>query len=302
MTLIQTVFSNDRIIQVSDRRLTKGRGELVDDFYTKLVLWNSCYTVGFTGLARVSRGRRVESTAQWIAETLSEFGYFESGVEALRAEAARRMKKLPKDIDRRLAVVLAGFDSYHEGPAVACVTNMDMQTYTSADPTNFDVWDLAIGPGQPAGVHSIGAAMNAEQKKTLTTYVRRALKKGDGVNPAVQLMVENQRSVARTDKRKTVGPDALCVHIPRGSPASMGATAGPSVMSNLGSPSLPAGSSSFGYFDRNGWGWKQEVPLMAGGGTVMQTRASADPEHPDNQTISWRYTKVPNKQESESKP
>lgn len=293
MTLIQTVFSRDRVIQVSDRRLTKGDGELVDDYYTKLVLWNDCYTVGFTGIARLDRRQKKESTAQWIAEVLSDHAFFEHGVAALSAALGDKIEKLPRNFDRRLAIVLAGFDALHDGPVVACVTNMDMQTNTSADPTNFDIWELSIGTGQSAGVHSIGAAMNEEQDKVLTRQVRKALKRGDGVNPAVQLMVENQRSVARTDKRKTVGPDALCVHIPRGTPGLFGTLDGPSVMSNLGGPSLPTGISSFGYFDRNGWQWKQESPLAASGGYVRENFASADPDNPDNQTVGLRLLKVP---------
>lgn len=300
MTLIQTVFSNDRVIQVSDRRLTKGEGELVDDYYTKLVLWNDCYTVGFTGIARLDRRQKRESTAQWIAEVLSDYALFEPGVVALRSALGDKIKKLPRSFDRRLAVVLAGFDSFHDGPVVACVTNMDMQTYTSADPTNFDIWELSIGPGQAAGVHSIGAKMNQVQDNVLTKQVRKALKRGDGVNPAVALMVENQRSVAKTDKRKTVGPDALCVHIPRGTPGSFGAVDGPSVMSNLGGPSLPTGISSFGFFDRNGWQWKQESPLTAAGGYVRENFASADPDNPDNQTVGFRFLKVPKQPESTS--
>ncbi len=46
MTLIQTVWTNDRILQVSDRRLT-ANGALIDDYYTKLVIWNERFTVGF---------------------------------------------------------------------------------------------------------------------------------------------------------------------------------------------------------------------------------------------------------------
>lgn len=281
MTLIQTVFTEDRVIQVSDRRLTKGKsGELVDDFYTKLVLWNDRYTVGFTGIARVNR-RQTESTAQWMAEILSDHLYFEPGVLSLRSEAGKRMQKLPKDYDRRLAIVLAGFDQLHQGPVVACITNMDMRTNRSADPSTFDIWQLAIPPGRRSGVHSIGATMNHDQNIVLTRYVRRALEQGDGVNPAVRLLVDLQRNVAKTDKRKTVGMDALCVHIPRATPNYFGP--GPSVMSNLGGPDLPSGVSSFGFFDRAGWQWKQEAPLLAGLGYVKKHFASADPQNPDNQ-------------------
>ncbi|MHA3019521.1 hypothetical protein ACXPWS_04530 [Mycobacterium sp. BMJ-28] len=287
MTLIQTVFSNDRVIQVSDRRLTKGKGELVDDFYTKWVLWNERYTVGFTGIARLDRQQKKESTAQWIAELLSDYALFEHGVLALHAALTPKIKKLPKNFDRRLAIVLAGFDEFHNGPLVACVTNMDMQTYRSADPINFEIWKFAIAPGQSAGVHSVGAPMNEQQSKLLVRNARQALKKGDGVNSAVRVMVGIQRDVAKKDK--TVGPDALVVHIPR----KQNPPGGPAATSNLGGSDIPATGTSFGFLDRNGWQWKQEAPLSAGDGFVRKFWASADPEHPDNQSISMQLLKVP---------
>jgi hypothetical protein len=83
MTLIQTHFSNDLIIQVSDRRLTKSGRKIFDDRYTKLVYWNNAFTVGFTGLARIDR-RQTKSTAEWIAETVCDYADFEHGAERLR--------------------------------------------------------------------------------------------------------------------------------------------------------------------------------------------------------------------------
>ncbi|WP_075630240.1 hypothetical protein [Mycobacterium intracellulare] len=49
MTLIQTLITDDLIIQVADRRLTNAAtGMLVDDQYTKLVCWNFNFSIGFT--------------------------------------------------------------------------------------------------------------------------------------------------------------------------------------------------------------------------------------------------------------
>ncbi|MCT7371449.1 hypothetical protein [Mycolicibacterium llatzerense] len=286
MTLIQTVFTKDRVIQVSDRRLSNG-GKLVDDYYTKLVLWNDRYTVGFTGQSRIDRRQKLK-TARWIADTLSGHGLFEDGVSALRAEAEKRTKKLPKNWDLRLAIVLAGFDD-RDGPVAACVTNMDLQTNRSAEVTRFAIDELTIPAGHHACVHSIGATMNAEQKMVLEKYVPKALGKDDGLNPAVRLMVDLQRRVSKTDKKKSVGMDALCVHIPRGAHKYYGH--GLSVMSNLGGPSLPTAMSSFGYFDRSGWQWKQEAPYRAGMGQVSTHSAWSDPDHPDNQTITFTISR-----------
>ena len=287
MTLIQTVWTQDRIIQVSDRRLTAG-GKLVDDHYTKLVLWNERFTVGFTGLARVDRRQR-ESTALWMAEILSDCAQFEVGCAALQSEAQKRFKKLPKNWDVRLAIVIAGFDS-REQPLVACISNMDIRTNSLRGPTAFEAYGLQMAPRQTAGLFVLGANLNKDQALLFNRCVRRRLKVGDGLNPPIRLMVEIQRDVARTDPKNSVGLDALCAHIPRSS--GMPNTA----FSNLGGVELPTSSTSFGFLDRRGWQWKQEAPLSASGGYVRKFWASADADHPDNQTVNMKFFKVPNSQ------
>ena len=64
------------------------------------------------------------------------------------------------------------------------------------------------------------------------------------------------------------------------------------MMSNLGGPEIPTGTSSFGFFDRRGWQFEQQAPLAAEGGFVKEIWATADPEFPDNQTIGFRFIKV----------
>lgn len=112
MTLIQTLITDDLIIQVADRRLTNAAtGMLVDDQYTKLVCWNFNFSIGFTGLARIDRAQR-RSTSEWIAETICDYGLFEDGVAALARVASERVGKLPKAWpDKRLGILVAGFDA-----------------------------------------------------------------------------------------------------------------------------------------------------------------------------------------------
>jgi len=71
VTLLQTVFSGDRIIQVSDPRLNLN-GALFDDAYTKLVCWNQTFAAGFTASLALtgapgSRRRRVSVQANLCA-------------------------------------------------------------------------------------------------------------------------------------------------------------------------------------------------------------------------------------------
>lgn len=94
MTLIQTVTTDDLVIQVADRRLSRPDGSVFDDDYTKLVCWNTSFTVGFTGLARIDPAQK-KSTSEWLAETLCDYASFEDGVDALRYWASGQIGQLP---------------------------------------------------------------------------------------------------------------------------------------------------------------------------------------------------------------
>jgi hypothetical protein len=66
------------------------------------------------------------------------------------------------------------------------------------------------------------------------------------------------------------------------------------LMSNLDGPTSPAHSPSFVYFDKHGFRYKQLGPLMAHGGMVMdQVIGEAVEDNPDNQSIGFRFMKVP---------
>lgn len=294
MTLIQTVWTKDIILQVSDRRLTKGisnsKSVLVDDeAYTKLIHWNNTFTAGFTGLARIDR-RQKEPTSQWIAEILSDSPFFEHGLEILKVEAANRIKKLPKNWDRRLAIVIAGFD-HREVPLVGLVTNFDQQTAISADEEQFVALEGSFVPGHNTGSQVVGAGLNSElQRQLLTRRIPKVLRQDNGINRAAKHMVKIQRLVADVDPK--VGHDALCVFIPRRRSPEM-PDAHSMVMSNLGGPDLPTTTTSFGFFDKRGWKFEQYGPLIARGGSVTEVWGSADPDNPDNQTVGFRMTKAP---------
>lgn len=284
MTLLQTVFSRERVIQVSDRRLTLN-GEVFDDEYTKLVCWNQTFTAGFTGIARIDRRGR-KSTSEWIAEVLCDYSAFEPGVQALRQEAENRVSKLPW-ADKRLAIVIAGFD-FRQVPLVAEIANFDTTTNVTEDANSFQARCAQVPPERMAFTHAVGARLGDLECRLLSRYVPRLLRKDrlNGHNRAIKVMVENQRRVHRKDL--SVGADAQAVTIPS---AQMGHGI---VMSNLDGTDIPAHSSSYVYFDQHGFRYRQLGPLMAQGGQVIdQVIGTADENNPDNQMISIRYLKVP---------
>lgn len=284
MTLLQTVFSGDRIIQVSDRRLTLN-GQIFDDEYTKLVCWNQTFSAGFTGIARIDRRAR-KSTAEWIAEVLCDHPAFVPGVQALRQEAENRVSKLSW-ADKRLAIVVAGFD-FRQIPLVAEIANFDTATNVTQDADSFRLRYAQFPPGRKTGTHSVGASLGGLEHRLLSRYVPRILQKdkANGHNRAIKVLVENQRRVHRKDPQ--VGADAQAVTIPS---TKMGHGI---VMSNLDGTDIPAHSSSFVYFDQHGFRYKQLGPLMAHGQQVIdQVIGTADEDNPDNQSMSIRFVKVP---------
>jgi hypothetical protein len=284
MTLLQTVFSRNRIIQVSDRRLTL-KGEVFDDEYTKLVCWNQTFSAGFTGIARIDRRGR-KSTSEWIAEVLCDYPVFEHGVQVLRDEAENRVSKLSWQ-EKRLAIVIAGFD-FRQVPLIAEIANFDTATNVTQDPDHFGVRCAHVPQGQMTGTHAVGARLGEVEHRLLTRYIPRVLRrdKDNGHNRAIKLLVENQRRIHR--KSPLVGGDAQAVTIP-----SRQMHHG-IVMSNLDGTDIPSHSSSFVYFDQHGFRYKQLGPLMAHGGSVIdQVTGTADEDNPDNQVMSIRFVKVP---------
>ncbi len=149
MTLIQTFFSDDYVIQVSDRRLTKSDGSVFDDEFTKLICWNQTFTAGFTGLARINIDQK-KSTSEWIAEVLCDYPVFGYGVDALRREAEKAIRELPNNWDKRLAVVVAGFDQ-NGNLLCAEVTNFNTTTGFTTDQNSFALNQFAMVTGRKTG-------------------------------------------------------------------------------------------------------------------------------------------------------
>lgn len=283
MTLVQTFFSNDFVIQVSDRRLTRSDGSVFDDEYTKLVYWNDSATAGFTGLARIDR-RQQKSTSEWIAEVLCDYGDFGYGVNALRTEAESAIRKLPNNFDKRLAIVVAGFDS---GGNLRCaqVANFDVNTGHVVDPNIFTLDGFTMLADRKTGSHSAGALLDPHQTKVLRRYLPRIADQPNGLNRSIRVMVENQRQVAAA--HNTVGLDAQAVVIPRVRQAT-------GIMSNLGGTELPMASASFGLFEAGGYQFRQIGPLLAHDGFVQDRfEGTADPQNPDIQKVGFRFLKVP---------
>jgi hypothetical protein len=285
VTLIQTVVSDEFVIQVADRRLTRPSGSVFDDEHTKLICWNRTFTAGFSGLAFIDR-RQQKATCEWIAETLTDSPAFVYGVHLLRTEVETAIRKLPNNWDKRLAIVVAGFESDGK-PQCAVASNFDTATGVSKDQNTFRLQIMAPAAGRKTAAHTAGALLRPMQRSVLDRYVPRIVgQPDDGINRAIRVIVENQRLVAKDES--AVGLDALCVFIPRTQQAPG------LMMSNLGGPDVSTANCSFGFFDADGFQYKQFGPLLAHNGYVFdRLEGTADPLNPDNQTVGIRYLKVP---------
>jgi hypothetical protein len=126
MTLIATALTDDYVVQVVDRRITRG-GHLYDDFANKavcVVCADAVFTIAYTGLV-FSPYR----TDEWLVNWLSASGHLTKSlpnlVRELEAEVGREMQRFQRlpDEQRRLTFVLAGFS--HMGPFVVSTTNCE---------------------------------------------------------------------------------------------------------------------------------------------------------------------------------
>ena len=71
MTLILSFATANKVIQVSDRRLTKPDGSLYDDEANKVICVgcsDSYFAIGYSGLGTISTGKR---TDEWLVDYLA---------------------------------------------------------------------------------------------------------------------------------------------------------------------------------------------------------------------------------------
>jgi hypothetical protein len=137
MTLIVTLVDRNRIVQVSDRRLSKPNGELHDDNANKAVIVGMeriNFAASYTGLAYIGREREEDQTDRWLADNLGSITRDgETGVEriadALATRATRTISRLRGERWMKgLKIVLAGYDRENR-PFRATVSNIRFRSH-----------------------------------------------------------------------------------------------------------------------------------------------------------------------------
>lgn len=129
MTLILAAGNCDQFIQMSDRRLTKPDGSIVDDESNKSILLqcaNARLAIGFTGLA----GWGAFNTRKWLLSALNECSLPDRTAEnlfnRLAVRATEQFRQLPiPQARKRLTIMATGYLDHHEPPlgGLAVISN-----------------------------------------------------------------------------------------------------------------------------------------------------------------------------------
>jgi hypothetical protein len=238
MTLIQTLLSPSRILQVSDRRLTCG-DTLSDDSTNKVVAWIGKFFVAFTGPAFMARHEELP-TSKWIAATLARNGDADGDVtavvEMLQASLDFRVGKLPREWDKRMTVTMSGFVNFPDAPADGrTATSFSISNYercgddgvVEIHPKPFPNFEFHVARymGPPSAdvaflYRTNGHYFAAEDMDRINTLGPSLYQNGDWAG-MMRLMIEVQRDISeRADPKKDglvsrVGLDALVMSLPK---------------------------------------------------------------------------------------
>jgi hypothetical protein len=218
MTFCISLSNSDQIIQVTDRRLTGSRGELIDDSVNKMghaICGDVTFLYCFTGLPRVGRNH---ITSRWILDALYEVGQttniYRNITVGLTNIATRdfqngELAKIPASA-RRLTIMLTGYGS--DGHIYnALISNFQDFTqfinHTEAQP-NFKLLGFRstypIGVENPTCVQAIGQfnALTAADEAQLRQLLERRAP-GEAIRKKAISLVQDIAD--RRSARDTVG-------------------------------------------------------------------------------------------------
>lgn len=282
MTLIQTLLSPTRIVQVSDRRLTR-KGELISDGTNKAVSWCGKFFIAFTGPAFMDRRETDLPTSKWIAATLARNGdangCVSDVVEMLRKSLDTRFKGLPHTWDRRMTVTMSGFAKYPDVPGdgvtSVCYSISNYERYDDGHGRvnihpkpfpNFECHLVRYIGHASAGVEFFhrtnGYHFDAEDMRLIRKLGPRLYQDQcwDGM---VRLMLKVQRDISvRGDPKKAglvsgIGLDAMVMSLPK---LAYDDPMGRTLLTDLSTPYLADDRPSFTYVPAMGFNGEAHGP------------------------------------------
>ena len=225
MTLILSCLTEEYAIQVSDRRLTNLKGEVIEDNENKAVDWGGQVAFGYTGLATIQS----RPTDYWLSEALlgsvSPQGTvsLNEAIESVRVKATSDFKKIPAKYKRwkRLTIIGVGwvqlFDTKETKPAICLISNcIDDKGNDLVEPKEEFSAFLFIYNQLPDGfvAVTIGQQMSLDKASSLKRNITRCVKrKGIGPKPIIRLLFETIRDVAKDNV--AVGKSIMVACIPK---------------------------------------------------------------------------------------
>ena len=244
MTLIITILSNNKVIQVADCRLTLN-GLLHDATAIKAVgvsCTDAQFCIGYTGVAEIE-GKR---TDYWLVDQVSDIlNSSHHSIKALTWELAVRVEKAMLKLrykgrpvkweGRAFALTLAGYHNTEDGPLtrpfVTTISNMRHRGLgvSPGVETIFTVTSSMLRPGLPNSEYTglISGAVSAimaedeyaKRAHTMLKQVMRQIKRVDLVEtPSGKFTVDRLVAVVRQASKhqkygRLIGRDCLAVVI-----------------------------------------------------------------------------------------
>jgi hypothetical protein len=221
MTLILSIITDEYIVQVSDRRLTRFDGSVFDDGTNKVLSWCGMFSIAFTGIAFIDR-KQTKPTLEWVQETLRSAKDIEPAIELLRSGLQTKLAVLPNAWDKRLALSMVGW-ALRDGALVpvsilisnfhANVNGQDLALYKHRSTVEAYIFPLESAH-RGFLFHTFGAPVD----ENVSRYLRRGLQRlvaspRNSSRRAGQLATQILRLVAHT--QKTVGTDVTVMAMPK---------------------------------------------------------------------------------------
>lgn len=220
MTLIFNLATADRVVQVSDRRLTWSNGKIDDD--CNKVICATCvdayFTIGYTGLATIGG-----KTDDWLLNYLQEIKINElqlrSVVEQLTDEITEILSKVRVDKkDKGITFVFCGFRE--KIPFILHISNLENE---NAEPLSYvdDVFHMGILSKRAEALpkktlmvqyHGMESAVIQPIHKRIDRLARRKFFHNNEGEVIAQEIVNLIRAAARTPSYgKYIGRNCMAV-------------------------------------------------------------------------------------------
>jgi hypothetical protein len=232
MTLVLSCITPEFLVQVSDRRLTKLDGSLVDDEANKAVLFVGQFLFAYTGLAHVGRVR----TDDWLVEALGH-AFQQSrpnvtaAIGAIVAEASQAFQRIPGRQRKRHEFVAVGWGTFRAEPhrlrpSILRVSNAldDDGKWLRQAKRHFELVPLILDDGEPFRFLASGQPLTDQEEASVLRNLQRCLAQGRGPGAVARLLAVLVRVVAA--RNTAVGRSLLINVLPMRAVGQQGASVG----------------------------------------------------------------------------